>query len=100
MKRYIVLFSDNEEHANMRLLHMESHLKFLEANSDKIQAAGPIFEGESEASAGGLWLVSAVDVAQVKSLVRDDPFWPTGLRKNVDIFLWKEVFRNGDRLTH
>jgi uncharacterized protein YciI len=34
----------------------------------------------------------------VMSLVHEDPFWPTGLRKEVRILQWQQVFADGRRL--
>jgi len=47
---------------------------------------------------GGLWLVDAADLAEVDALVKEDPFWPTGLRKSVRILAWNQVFSDGRRL--
>lgn len=43
-------------------------------------------------SAGGLWLVDADGPDSVMALVQADPFWPTGLRKDVRVLEWKQVF--------
>jgi uncharacterized protein YciI len=42
--------------------------------------------------------VEAIDDAAVDALVRNDPFWPTGLRKSVRILAWAQVFADGERL--
>ena len=90
---FIVLFEDNADKADRRQAHMAAHLAFLTANSETIEAAGPLFEGAE--GAGGLWLVRAGDAAQVRALVEADPFWPTGLRKSVRILRWRQVFAGG-----
>lgn len=33
----------------------------------------------------------------VDRLVRDDPFWPTGLRSAVRVLAWRQVFADGKR---
>jgi uncharacterized protein YciI len=94
---FAVLFEDNPAlGGDVRRQHMPAHLAFLERNTDQIKAAGPLRDGE--AAAGGLWLVEGTDVAAVDSLVRQDPFWPTGLRKSVRILAWPQVFADGRRL--
>ncbi|MEM7508068.1 MAG: YciI family protein [Pseudomonadota bacterium] len=93
----IILFEDNEAHADQRQIHMKAHLAFLEANSATIQAAGPLLEGG--AGAGGLWLLSIDDAAVAQELVEADPFWPTGLRSRVRILTWRQVFAEGHRLS-
>ena len=55
-------------------------------------------DAESAQSAGGIWIVDADDVAQVRSLVEADPFYPTGLRKSIRILEWTRVFADGRQL--
>ena len=96
--RYLVLFTDNEDAVDQRQRHMQAHLAFLAERAEMIEAAGPVVDTASDQAAGGVWLVEAPSVAVVDELVREDPFWPTGLRQNYRILAWKEVFRAGDRL--
>ena len=95
---YAVLFEDDDSRADMRLKHMPDHLEFLERNATSIHAAGPLKDTESDAPAGGLWVVEADSPQITQSLVEADPFWPTGLRKSVRILEWTRVFANGNRL--
>ena len=94
---YAVLFEDNDEKAEMRAKHMAEHLAFLERNSGQIRAAGPLTDTLDTAPAGGLWLVEAPDVKDVRNLIEADPFWPTGLRKSVRVLAWTQVFAEGQR---
>jgi len=48
--------------------------------------------------AGGIWIVDATDAGEVNQLVREDPFWPTGLRQSVRILAWNQVYAEGNRL--
>lgn len=93
---YAVLLEDNDDHAEMRSLHMPEHLAFLEHHADKIRAAGPLKDPATDTPAGGLWLVDADTSGDVRALVEADPFWPTGLRKSCRILEWKQVFGNGN----
>jgi uncharacterized protein len=95
---YAVLFEDNANlGSDVRRQHMPAHLSFLEKNAARIKAAGPLraFSGDP---AGGLWVVEADNVDVVDALVKDDPFWPTGLRRSVRILSWSQVFADGKRL--
>ena len=100
MTRYIVLLSDNDAKTEQRAIHMQAHLAFLSVHADTILAAGPASDAETENSAGGIWLVEAENVRQVRSLLQTDPFWPTGLRESVRILRWHEVFRDGQVFAH
>ncbi|MEO1160299.1 MAG: YciI family protein [Pseudomonadota bacterium] len=95
---FAVLFEDNPgAGADIRTRHMPDHLAFLQRNSSQIKAAGPLTTGTG-AGAGGMWLVEAIDEAAVRKLVEEDPLWPTGLRKSVQILGWNQVFADGKRL--
>jgi uncharacterized protein len=96
--KFIVLFEDNPQaDPNLRRKFMPEHLAFLERNADKVKAAGPL-TAQNNAPAGGLWIVDTDDAASVTTLVHQDPLWPTGLRKSVQILIWTQVFTDGQRL--
>jgi uncharacterized protein YciI len=94
--RFAVHFADNEEHAAKRQQFMQDHLEFLLRHKTSILAAGPLFDAATGTGAGGQWVVEAADEAEVTALVREDPFFPTGLRKEIKIFEWKPVFDSGE----
>lgn len=96
---FAVVFEDDPDKAEMRGRHMADHLAFLERCSERIKAAGPLADGATGEAAGGLWLVEADDAHTVRDLVEADPFWPTGLRRSVRVLQWRQVFRDGQRLT-
>ena len=93
---FVVLFEDDESRAHMRAQHMTEHLAFLERSTSKIQAAGPL-RGSDGKPFGGLWIVQADSPDEVHSLIEDDPFWPTGLRKSFRVLEWTQVFAEGKR---
>jgi uncharacterized protein YciI len=94
---FAVLLEDAPRRANeIRRQYMSAHLDFLERNSSTIRAAGPLRDVDGT-PAGGLWLVEAIDGEQVDRLVREDPFWPTGLRQSVRVLAWHQVFADGTR---
>lgn len=97
MMIYVVLLEDAPGQGNeVRRQHMPAHLDFLERNATVIKAAGPLRDSDG-AMAGGLWLVETADREQVDRLVREDPFWPTGLRQSVRVLAWYQVFADGIR---
>jgi uncharacterized protein YciI len=95
---YAVLFEDKPNlDSDVRRQHMAAHLVFLEKNAAHIKAAGPLRASPGD-PAGGLWLVEADSAGAVDALVKEDPFWPTGLRRSVRILEWSRVFSEGKRL--
>jgi len=96
--KFIILFEDvPDADPNIRKANMAFHLDFLEKNSDKIQAAGPLSD-PSALGRDGLWIVEADAAEDVDRLVHEDPFWPTGLRKSYAIIKWTQVYAGGKRL--
>lgn len=95
---YAVLFEDDIAlGTDVRARHMPAHLAFLDANAGRITSAGPLRAASGD-PVGGLWLVEADSPAVVDRLVKDDPLWPTGLRRSVRILGWSRVFADGRRL--
>ena len=94
---FAVLFEDNENQLDQRQQHMSAHLNFLDQHAAEILAAGPLTEASDGVAAGGLWLVQADSLPTVEALVREDPFWSTGLRKSHRVLAWRQVFSEGQR---
>lgn len=93
---FVVFFEDQSSAVDQRARHMKSHLAFLQQNAAVIRSAGPLQEAQSGTPAGGLWIVDCEDAQQVWDLVHTDPFWPTGLRKSVNVLQWNRVFADGN----
>jgi uncharacterized protein YciI len=96
--KYIVLFEDAADaDPDIRKTHMRAHLEFLERHAGAINAAGPLRDHAGQGR-DGLWIVEAPDTDQVERLIREDPFWPTGLRASYAILQWIQVYCDGKRL--
>ncbi len=96
--KFAVLFEDDPVRGpEARTRHMSEHLQFLQRHAEEIEAAGPLID-ELGTPTGGLWVVEAANFERVEILVRDDPFWPSGLRKSVRILNWRQVFVDGRQL--
>ena len=96
--KYIILFEDTPDaDPDIRKTNMTQHLDFLEMNSDKIEAAGPLSD-TAGLGRDGLWIVEADTLEDADQLVHEDPFWPTGLRKSYAIIKWSQVYAAGSRL--
>lgn len=93
----IILFEDAPDaDPEIRKRHMPAHLAFLDRQSATIRAAGPLATAAG-AGAGGLWVLDSDDIAAADAVVRQDPFWPTGLRLSYRILRWTQVFADGRR---
>ena len=95
---FIILFADAPDaDPDIRQTHMRAHLAFLEAHADQIEAAGPLSDPQGKGR-DGLWLVRAENREEAEKLVHKDPFWPTGVRADVSLIPWRQVFAQGERL--
>ena len=95
--KYTVLFEDAKDAApDIRKTHMQAHLGFLEAHAEVVEAAGPLTDGAGQGR-DGLWVVRADSQAAVEDLIKEDPFWPTGLRASYAVLAWTQVFADGER---
>jgi len=95
---FVILFEDNLDLGpEIRREHLPAHLEFLKRNAFVISAAGPLAETDG-APSGGIWIVSTETPEAADALVKEDPFWPTGLRKSVQILKWTKVFEGGEVL--
>lgn len=97
--KYVILFEDDTlVDPDIRRQHMAEHLCFLEENAAQIEAAGPLTGPDGE-NAGGIWVVEMPNDENIETLIKQDPFWPTGLRKSYRILAWTQVFANSQRIT-
>ncbi len=97
---FVILFEDDPSVApEIRQRNMPAHLAFLEKHAGQVKAAGPLHALDGE-PAGGIWIVDAESADAAEHLVKQDPFWPTGLRKSYRILAWTRVFADGTRLIH
>ncbi len=94
--KFVVLFQDSiDADPGIRKAHMSAHLDFLDKNG--VEAAGPLADPDNSGR-DGLWILDAKSISDVDALVRQDPFWPTGLRASYSIIPWTQVYRDGKRL--
>lgn len=94
---FVVFFEDNPEAGiEVRQTHMAEHLTFLERNAKNFISAGPLKDADGQ-NAGGMWMLEAKDSELVDKLIKDDPFWPTGLRKSYRVLEWNQVYADSKR---
>ena len=89
---FIVQFEDKPGVAALREKLFADHIKFLDANKEKVLVPGSVREVPSDRPLGGLWIVEAKDEAEVRDIFKGDPFWTNGMRASVRINGWKKAF--------
>ena len=97
-RTFVVLFEENSAaDPSIRDRVFPEHISYLAKNFSSVTAAGTVFY-ETGKRFGGMWIVQAAERREVDTLVTEDPFWPTGLRKRYEILEWRIVFNNGEKL--
>lgn len=92
---FVVQLEDRPDGAALRQRLGPEHRRWVAAMAGRIVAAGSLHPQPAAPAQGGLWLVRADDVAEVRELVQQDPFWRGGLRRSLEIRLWCRGFPAG-----
>jgi len=95
---YVITMEDEPKNADARPKFQKDHVAYLEGILGKLRSAGPATDPKTGAAAGAIWMVEAGGIDEVQSLLEADPFYKAGLRKNVRIVAWKQVFVEGKRV--
>jgi uncharacterized protein YciI len=92
---FMIRFTDDPARLGLRHLHHRAHQEFVERHKDRILCAGSL-HSDTETSAGGaLWIVDVPSRAAAERLYEDDPYWIAGLRRSVDVMLWRRCWTTG-----
>ena len=89
---FIVQFEDKPGMGELRDKLLKSHFEFLDSMRDRVLVPGSMRELPSDKPIGGLWIVDAIDEAEVRDIFKDDPFWTNDMRASVRINRWVKAF--------
>lgn len=73
--RYVVIFDDSPEMAEVRRVHEPAHLAWLEAHRDEIPMAGGLRDEHGAPYVGGLWVFEVPDRGRAVELIESDPYF-------------------------
>jgi uncharacterized protein YciI len=82
---FVVLLTDQPDHAQVRADHLQAHIDWLERHKDVIQVGGSLRREPSETPKGGLWIAQADSKQIIDELLQTDPFYLAGLRQSYEI---------------
>ncbi|MDP2286346.1 MAG: YciI family protein [Pseudohongiella sp.] len=91
---FIIRFTDHQDKKSVRDENLKSHISWLADRSEKILIAGSLREDVESSPIGAFWVVEASSKDEVEELYTTDPFWISGLRKDVEILHWSKAFPN------
>lgn len=78
--------------ADIRAANRAEHLAYLEANADRIFAAGPLLSGDQSGMVGSLLIVECADADAAQAFAAGDPYAKAGLFDSVTIRPWRRVY--------
>jgi uncharacterized protein YciI len=88
MARWVAIFEDADDAAEIRRAHTDSHLAYLKHHADEILIGGGLRPEPDAWFSGGLWVMEVANRARAVELCENDPFFTAGLRKGYRLFVW------------
>jgi uncharacterized protein YciI len=79
--RFVVMFEDSPQMAEVRRSLEPDHLSFLEANHTEIPMAGGLREEHGGSFVGGLWVLEVASRSRAIELIERDPYYLAYPRK-------------------
>jgi uncharacterized protein YciI len=79
--RYVVVFDERSEMAEVRRTHEPDHLRFLEKHRDEIPMAGGSRDEHGGPYVGGLWVFEVKNRSRAVELIESDPYYIACPRK-------------------
>ena len=95
---YMILMTDKPNQGELRAKTRDVHLQYLDANKDKLLAAGALTEDDGTGGNGSLYIVETDDRKEAEAFLKGDPFDKVGLFGKVEIRRWRKAFYNKQRL--
>ena len=95
---FAIRFTDKADSREIRQLHLDAHLTWLDQRRQSILVAGSLRETPDSSPVGGLWVVEAESKEAARELFQTDPFWIHGMRECVEILHWSKAFPDERRL--
>lgn len=89
---YAILTRDKPNHLDLRNQVRAEHVAFLEANQDKLLAAGAMIDDDGEGGYGGVILVDTDSREEAWNFIQSDPFTKAGLFAGIEVVRWRKAF--------
>ncbi len=91
---YAIQTKDKPGHGHLRAELRDQHIAYLDANLDKLLAAGGLIDDDGTGGHGGILIVDTDDRAEVEAFVAGDPFSKGGLFESVTVTRWRKAYFN------
>jgi uncharacterized protein YciI len=95
---YFVEVRDKPNSQSIREKKLALHLEYLDANVQKLLAAGGLLDDAGSVAHGGFYIIDVEDREEAEAFVASDPFVTGGLFEIVQITRWRKAYFNHKRL--
>ncbi len=95
---FAIITVDKPNSLALRNQTRAEHLAYLDANKDKLLAAGAKIDDEGEGGYGGVILVDTEDRAEAEAFIQNDPFTKAGLFSGIEVVRWRKAFFNFENM--
>ncbi len=95
---YVIQTKDKPGHGHVRAEARDEHIRYLDANKDKLLAAGALIDDDGTGGGGGVLIVDVDDRASAEAFIADDPFTKAGLFESTTVTRWRKAFFNYENL--
>jgi uncharacterized protein YciI len=89
---YMIETWDGAGRAELRARTRPDHIRYLDANKDRLLACGAKLSDDGETASGTLYLIATEDRAEAESFLANDPFTKAGLPERVFVTRWRKGF--------
>lgn len=96
---YIIQLTLNAEQPELREGARADHIAYLGANTDRIMAAGPLFN-EDSSFLGGLTILDTEDRDEADAFIQNDPIYKSGAVTGYTLTRWRRTFLDGKEYSH
>lgn len=94
---YVILTRDKADAGDLRARTREEHLAYLDANMDKLLAAGAMIDDDGTGGHGGVIILDTDDRGEAEAFIANDPFSKADLFESVTVSRWRKAYYDFER---
>jgi len=91
--RWVAIFQDPQDVADVRSQHRPRHLDYLREHTDEILIAGPLRDQPGGPIVGGLWVMEVQNRNRAVQLVEGDPYYQL-LKRSYKLYTWDKALED------
>jgi uncharacterized protein YciI len=94
---YAIQTVDKPNSGALRAKVRDEHLKYLDANMNRLLAAGALIDDDGTGGHGSVFIVDTDDRKEAEAFIAGDPFSKAGLFEKVTVTRWRKAYFNKQR---